>query len=72
MKEKKSRRVKMLLSLVVVCGLFFGLGSTFLEAGICEDAFMLCLVENLFFSSYGATYCMLGYVFCLKYVQSEA
>lgn len=50
--------------------LFFGTGMAVLQCGNCEDAFLRCASDPYWQAvTFGVTYCIIGYVFCLKYIE---
>jgi hypothetical protein len=65
-RRKKTVRI-LLLALVSV--LVLSLGAQFLEAGVCEGAFLACIDDPINSTWYGgAVYCINGYLFCKKYI----
>ncbi len=71
MSSSRIKRLRKLVIIVVIIGLFFSLGPTFLEALSCEDAFFECWLENMWLPDFAIVYCGTGYAFCKKYVESD-
>jgi len=68
--RKNCKSLKKLLILVVLFAVVFCLNAAVVEAGDCEEAFMRC-VEDPFVSAFlgGGMFCIIGYVFCKKYIE---
>ena len=65
--RKRTKGVAIGMALIV---LFFCAGMTELHSGDCEDAFLRCSYDPYWQAvPFGVVYCMIGYAFCLKYIE---
>jgi len=66
---KTSRRIVFrIASILLLLAVIAGAGVS--QAGICSDAFKLCMLDPLNTATLtGGLYCLNGYYFCLKYIQ---
>ena len=67
---KHRKRMKGMAVGMAFLVLFFCAGMIELHSGNCEDAFVRCSYDPLWQAvTFGVVYCMIGYVFCLKYIE---
>jgi hypothetical protein len=68
--KKKSKCMKGITIGMVFIVLFFCSGMIDLHSGECENAFLRCSSDPYWQAvAFGVVYCMIGYVFCLKYIE---
>ena len=68
---KTSLRIVFRSAAILLLLLVLITGAGVLEAGICLDAFKRCMFDPLNVATLtGGLYCLNGYYFCLKYVES--
>jgi hypothetical protein len=68
-----TKPVRLLAAVLACCGVVLGLSALPLEAGVCEEAFLICLFEDtLLRMEMPMTYvlfCLEGYAFCKRYIE---
>lgn len=69
MQSQTFKNIKKIGLFLVIVALIFSLGTTFIEAWSCEEAFALCWIDYLYMPDIGFVYCGTGYLFCKKYIE---
>ncbi|HNQ80310.1 MAG: hypothetical protein PHF93_07490 [Acidobacteriota bacterium] len=68
----KNLRRLMFRSAAVLLLLVFAAGAAVLEAGVCLDAYTLCMLDPRNSATLvGSLYCANGFVFCVRYVDKK-
>lgn len=71
MRQKNIQRLHAVFSVGLLALLIFGMGAVFLEASVCEEAFIVCMFDPgpmYPFDFVRIGFCGNGYYFCKKYI----
>jgi hypothetical protein len=71
MRQKNIQRLHGAFAVSLLVLILFGLGVAFLEASVCEEAFILCMFDQgpiYPFEFVRMAFCGNGYYFCKKYI----